>query len=74
MRRRRLFVSGSDRDCMAWMRDYELEGAQGLSLHHFYRAVAWLGEELEDEPRMPWKRLARVKTAGVACTITPSLL
>jgi hypothetical protein len=46
----RLFVSGSDRDCVSWMRDYEIAGAQGLSLHHFYRAMAWLGEELEEKP------------------------
>src|SRR5262245_34884114 len=45
-----LFVSGSDRDCVSWMRDYEIAGAQGLSLHHFYRAMAWLGEELEEKP------------------------
>jgi hypothetical protein len=43
----RLFVSGSDRDCAAWMADYELAGAGGLALHHFYRAMAWLGETLE---------------------------
>ena len=41
----RLFVSGSDRDCVNWMADYRIEGAEGLALHHFYRAMAWLGEE-----------------------------
>jgi hypothetical protein len=41
----RLFVSGSDRDCAAWMQDYLIPGAEGLALHHFYRAMAWLGEE-----------------------------
>jgi hypothetical protein len=41
----RLFVSGSDRDCANWMADYGIEGAEGLALHHFYRAMAWLGEE-----------------------------
>jgi hypothetical protein len=45
----RLFVSGSDRDCSVWMEDYDIAGAQGLGLHHFYRAVAWLGEEIEDK-------------------------
>lgn len=43
----RLFVSGSDRDCADWMRDYDLPGCEGLLLHRFYRAMAWLGEELE---------------------------
>ena len=46
----RLFVSGSDRDCSSWMADYDLPGAEGLDLHHFYRAMAWLGEELEEKP------------------------
>jgi hypothetical protein len=46
----RVFVSGSDRDCASWMEDYEIPGAEGLDLHHFYRAVAWLGEELEEKP------------------------
>ncbi|HJZ17124.1 MAG TPA: IS1634 family transposase [Stellaceae bacterium] len=46
----RLFVSGSDRDCASWMTDYDIPGAEGLELHHFYRAMAWLGEELEEKP------------------------
>jgi hypothetical protein len=44
----RLFVSGSDRDCASWMEDYDIPGAEGLDLHHFYRGMAWLGEELEE--------------------------
>ena len=35
----RLFVSGSDRDCSSWMEDYDIPGAQGLVLHHFYRTM-----------------------------------
>ncbi len=31
----RLFVSGSDRDCAAWMQDDLIPGAEGLALHHF---------------------------------------
>lgn len=46
----RLFVSGSDRDCSSWMSDYDIPDAEGLDLHHFYRAMAWLGEELEEKP------------------------
>ena len=45
----RLFVSGSDRDCAAWMQDYDIAGAAGLDLHHFYRAMAWLGEEMGEK-------------------------
>ncbi|TVR78603.1 MAG: IS1634 family transposase, partial [Rhodospirillales bacterium] len=41
----RLFVSGSDRACEAWMVDYAIPGIEGLQLHHFYRAMTWLGEE-----------------------------
>lgn len=44
----RLFVSGSDRACEKWMQDYVLPSCADLSLHHLYRAMAWLGEELED--------------------------
>jgi transposase len=32
------------------MTDYDIPGAEGLDLHHFYRAMAWLGEEMEDKP------------------------
>src|SRR5271166_1138865 len=46
----RLFVSGSDRDWASWIKDYDIPGAEGLDLHHFYRAMAWLGEELEEKP------------------------
>ena len=42
----RLFVSGADRDCAKWMADYAINNVEGLQLHHFYRAMAWLGEEL----------------------------
>lgn len=45
----RLFVSGSDRSCVDWMQSYAIEGAEGLGLHQFYRAMAWLGEELEEK-------------------------
>jgi hypothetical protein len=45
----RIFVSGSDRDCSAWMEDYDIAGSDGLDLHHFYRAMAWLGEEMEEK-------------------------
>src|SRR3712207_9032836 len=39
-------VSGSDRACEKWLADYDLPGIGGLALHHLYRAMAWLGEEL----------------------------
>jgi len=45
----RLFVSGSDRSCDRWQRDYVIDGVDALSLHHLYRVMAFLGEELEDQ-------------------------
>ena len=42
----RLFVSGSDRAADRWREDYRIAGVEGLDLHHLYRAMAWLGEEL----------------------------
>jgi len=45
----RLFVSGSDRGCIDWMQSYAIEGAEDLALHQFYRAMAWLGEEIEEK-------------------------
>jgi DDE family transposase len=44
----RLMVSGSDRACEQWREDYRIEGVEALQLHHLYRAMAWLGEELPE--------------------------
>ena len=45
----RLFVSGSDRAADTWCRRYAIEGIEPLELHHFYRAMAWLGEALPQD-------------------------
>jgi hypothetical protein len=42
----RLFTGGSDRAADRWREDYRIDGVDGLELHHIYRAMAWLGEEL----------------------------
>lgn len=42
----RLIAPGSDRACEKWKKDYKIEGADQLDLHHFYRAMGWLGEAL----------------------------
>lgn len=42
----RLFDPGSDRKADRWKEDYRIDGAEKLSLHHLYRAMAWVGEEL----------------------------
>src|SRR5271166_6327769 len=44
----RLMVSGSDRACEHWREDYRIDGIDGLQLHHLYRAMAFLGEELAE--------------------------
>lgn len=46
----RIFASGSDRAAERWREDYRIPGAEGLELHHMYRAMAFLGEPLEGEP------------------------
>ena len=42
----RLLQSGSDRAADKWKSDYALTGVEEMHLHHLYRAMAWLGEEL----------------------------
>src|ERR1700677_2263959 len=44
----RLFSGGSDRAAERWRQDYRIEGVEGLDLHHLYRAMGWLGEELAE--------------------------
>ena len=45
----RLMTSGSDRYCDRWRRDYAIPGTEHLQLHHLYRAMAFLGEQLADQ-------------------------
>ena len=45
----RLFVSGSDRSCDKWHRDYIIKGVDEIGLHHLYRAMAFLGSQIEDQ-------------------------
>lgn len=42
----RLCGGGSDRAAERWRDDCHIEGTDGLDLHHLYRAMSWLGEEL----------------------------
>ena len=46
----RLFASGSDRAAERWRQAYRLPGTEKLDLHHLYRAMAFLGEPLGDQP------------------------
>ena len=45
----RLCVSGSDRAAEEWKQGYSIAQAEDIDLQHFYRAMAWLGEELDSE-------------------------
>lgn len=50
----RLLRSGSDLDCCTWMQKYEIDGVEGLDLHHLYRAVGFLGEKISStKPEFP---------------------
>ena len=42
-------VNGYDRFCDKWRRDFQIAGVDKLDLHHLYRAMAFLGEETEDQ-------------------------
>jgi hypothetical protein len=42
----RLMAGGSDLAADRWREDYRITGIDDLDLHHLYRAMAWLGEEL----------------------------
>jgi hypothetical protein len=53
----RLMGGGSDLAADRWREDYRIAGAEALDLHHLYRAMAWLGEELseaEQDGRTPF--------------------
>lgn len=44
----RLVSPGSDRSGYDWRSDYRIVGVEDLELHHAYRAMAWLGEPIEE--------------------------
>ncbi|MGH8615209.1 MAG: IS1634 family transposase [Gammaproteobacteria bacterium] len=54
----RLFPSGSDRAAEVWREKYAIDGVQDLELHHLYRAMAWLGEELPSDAQDAATKLA----------------
>lgn len=45
----RLIHPGSDRQWDLCQEDYGIQGSDEIRLHHYYRAMAWLGEELPDD-------------------------
>jgi hypothetical protein len=58
----RLLQPGSDRAADKWRADYALDGVADLQLHHLYRAMAWLGEELPDDRQRGSTRLVPLCT------------
>src|SRR5262249_15951445 len=53
----RLVVRGEERAADRWREDHAIAGVEGLDLHHLYRAMAWLGDELpakEQDGRSPF--------------------
>jgi transposase len=42
----RLCATGSDRAGQRWKEEYLIDGADDLELHHMYRTMGWLGEQL----------------------------
>ena len=69
----RLFAPGSDRAAEKWKENYAIQGAAGLSLHHLYRAMAWLGEGLPKEQQNGATaiRLSQTNAADSAVPATP---
>src|SRR5512138_935449 len=55
----RLCDPGSDRAADTWRSDYQIEGCDPLQLHHLYRAMAWLGEELPEDQQKDKTPFAR---------------
>jgi hypothetical protein len=45
----RIMDPGSDRAAEKWRSAYSISGIDTIDLHHLYRAMAWLGEELADQ-------------------------
>jgi hypothetical protein len=58
----RLLHSGSDRAADKWKAAYALDGMEALHLHHLYRAMAWLGEELPADEQTGSTRLVPLCT------------
>jgi hypothetical protein len=57
----RLFDPGSDRAADKWKESYQIDGCEDLQLHHLYRAMGWLGDEL------PRKEQANKTTFAPRC-------
>jgi transposase len=45
----RIMDPGSDRAAEKWRAAYSISGMEAIDLHHLYRAMSWLGEEIADQ-------------------------
>jgi Transposase DDE domain len=45
----RIMDPGSDRAAEKWRTAYSIGGMEAIDLHHLYRAMSWLGEEIADQ-------------------------
>jgi hypothetical protein len=61
----RLFASGSDRAAERWRQAYRLPGTETLDLHHLYRAMAFLGEPLQEQPATAVLKTPRCTKDGI---------
>jgi transposase len=53
----RLIAPGSDRAAERWRGDYVLPGVDELELHHLYRAMGWLGQQLPEDQQQGSSKL-----------------
>jgi hypothetical protein len=53
----RLYTSGSDRSAQRWKIDYQIGQAEEIELHHLYRAMGWLGEQLPEDQQQGFSKL-----------------
>ena len=61
----RLFASGSDRAAERWRQAYRLPGTEPLDLHHHYRAMAFLGEPVKEQPATAILKTPRCTKDGI---------
>ena len=65
----RIMASGSDRSALKWRESDLIDSADELELQHLYRAMAWPGEELDDDPpqaRFPRRIKDRIEEKAFA--------
>jgi hypothetical protein len=65
-------LGGSDRAAEKWRDDYLISGVEGLTLHHLYRAMAWLGQALPGEARRDPSRRSLCQGSDRGETVRPS--